>query len=260
MTAAEKEILELLGPRAARADLVARYVGAVGHEKRKSDERSRLRHWGTSLPHQRSIAKMSHSFSHLTDERIWNEWLRVWKTSDIHDVKSVAQHWMFDRKRKDLRLKKYRDLLAMAADIDNWAHSDSLSSVLAEVLEKKPELFKIYLKWNRSKNPWLRRQSLVGVYCYARMRKTHVPAAKSLKLVEALLDDPHFYVQRAVGWTLREIDRVDSVKQRAFVRKHLHRISGVAWFATSELYPVTLRKELVEKRKTSPSRQRKSRS
>lgn len=251
-----REIEKQLGARAARADYVARYVGAVKHEKRKPDEQSKLRYWGTSLPFQRQLARQNFSFSHLDDEKIWEQWLKVWKASDIHDVKSIAQHWMFARKRRELRLKRFKDLLAMAGDIDNWAHSDSLSSVLAEVLEAKPGLFKTYQKWNRSKNPWLRRQSLVGIYCYARSRKKPMPAAKSLKMVEALLDDPHFYVQRAVGWTLREIDRVDSKKQRAFVRKNLHRISGVAWFATSELYTPALRKELVEKRKG----QRKSRS
>lgn len=249
-----KEIERMLGGPTANAAFLARYIGAQKHEARKADEQSRWIFWGANLPHQRSVAKTSFSFSHLSDEEQWKIWLKIWKATKIYDVKSIAQHWMFSRRLRPLRLKNHKDLFAMADDIDNWAHSDSLSSVLAEVLEEKPALFSIYKKWNRSKNPWLRRQSLVGIYCYARMRKKHVPVSKSLPLVARLLDDPHFYVQRAVGWTLREIDRVDAKAQRAFVLKYLNKINSVAWFATSELYPGKLRKELVAKRKSARTR------
>jgi len=244
-----KEIEQKLGGPSKNADFLARYIGARMPEQRQPDEQSRLTYWGIKVPIHRKTAKDKFSFSHLSQEEQWRYWLGIWKTSEIFDVKSVAMCWLSDPKRKALRLEKHKDVIGMTEEIDNWAHSDSLSSMLAEILEQKPELFSLYKKWNKSENPWLRRQSIVGIYCYARMRKKHIAATKAIAMVNALLDDPHFYVQRGVGWTLREIDRVDSAKQRAFVRKNLKRISPTAWFATSELYPVSMRKQLVKLRK-----------
>lgn len=244
-----KEIAKQLGGPNKNADFLARYIGARMPGQREDDEQSRLTYWGLSVPTHRLAAASKFSFSHLPDEEQWFHWLEIWRGSEIYDVKSVAMVWLSAASRKKLRLERWRDLVSMAGDIDNWAHSDTLSSMLAEILEQRPALLAQYRKWNRAKNPWLRRQSIVGLYCYARLRKKKLPAATALGLIRPLLKDPHFYVQRGVGWALREVDRVDSRKQRAFVRKHLRDISSTAWFATSELYPESMRKRLVILRK-----------
>jgi len=244
-----KEVESYLGGPSKNAEFLARYIGARIPGERKADEQSRLVYWGLSVPIHRRAAQQIYSFSAQEEGLQWQQWMKIWKKSKIFDVKSVALIWLSSPKRRSQRHIQWQAVLAFGEDIDNWAHSDTVSAMLAELLEAKPNLFPIYKKWNQSKNPWLRRQSLVGIYCYARARKTPIPAAKSLPLVKNLLCDPHFYVQRAVGWTLREIDRVDSSQQRAFVRKNLANISSVAWFAASELYPLALRKELVGLRK-----------
>lgn len=245
-----REIEELLGGPTGNADFLARYIGARIPGQREEDEVSKLIYWGIKVPAHREAASAKYSFSHLPIEEQWPHWMSAWKSSQVYDVKSVAMVWLSDSKKRALRLQKWREIVGMVKEIDNWAHSDTLSSMLAEILEARPALLSLYKKWNRSKNPWQRRQSIVGIYCYARLRKKKIPAATALKFIKPLLKDPHFYVQRGVGWTLREVDRVDPKLQRAFVRKHLRDISSVAWFATSELYPVKLRTELVLKRKS----------
>lgn len=254
MSSLENKIKKALKGPQKNAAFLARYIGAVGHEAREKDEQSTLQYWGHSVGSHRAIGKILGEDSGTTPDERWKNWLAVWKASPIFDVKSIVLNEMSAKKLREFRRSKWKDMVAMADDIDNWAHSDTLSGMIAEVLEAEPAKLSQHKKWNKSKNPWLRRQSLVGIYCYARMRKKHIPARDALALVEALLDDPHFYVQRGVGWTLREIDRVDAGLQRKFVRKHLDRISGVAWFATSELYGAALRKELVEARKKGRSK------
>ncbi len=239
---------KLAGPT-QNAELLRRYIGAVMSGQRSEDEQSRLIYWGHKVSTQRRIAKERFSFSHLGEDAQWDLWLAVWNDAKIYDVKSVALLWLGAPERRALRLRRWRDVMAMASTIDNWAHSDGLSSILAEILEDRPLFFGRLKKWNVSKNPWLRRQSLVAIYYYVRSRKKPIPVAQALPLVKRLLRDPHFYVQRGVGWTLREVDRVDTRKQRAFVRKHVHHISATAWFATSELYPIRLRKQLVALRR-----------
>src|SRR5262249_44396709 len=145
------------------------------------------------------------TLKNLPLEKQWDLWIQAWKTSNLYEVKNIGLTWLGSNKLKKLRRKKAKDLFSLASHIDNWAHSDDLSSLLAELLEENPKYFSIYKKWNSSKNPWLRRQSIVGIYCYARLRKKHFPADKALAMIKNLLNDPHFYVQRGVGWALREV-------------------------------------------------------
>jgi len=245
----------------SKSELLARYVGARGIPGRKPDEQSSLVYWGHTSPIQRElskrdweIVKTTKKLSDLSLIESWKVWLAVWSCSNIFEVKNVALLALSSPAYGELRLKRAKDLFALAASIDNWAHSDSLSSMLAAIIEAKPDLLSKYTLWNRSKNPWLRRQSIVGVYYYARLRKKHISPKLAFSLIEPLLEDSHFYVQRGVGWALREADRVDSEAQRKFVRKNLSRISSVAWFATSEFYPLKLRSELTDLRKIGRKR------
>ncbi len=233
----------------ANAALLARYIGAQNLPKRKPDEQSKWVYWGIPVPLSRQASQASYSFSPLPEEEQWKIWISIWNESSVYDVKSVALQWLCEKKRKALRLKRSQDVIKLTSQVDNWAHSDGISQVLAEILEAKPQLFEVYKKWNRSKNPWLRRQSIVSIYFYARLRSKYYPSPEAFRLVKNLLNDPHVYVQKGVGWTLRELDRIDSKKQRVFVEKHLKQISATAWYATSELYPLSLKKELVLRRR-----------
>lgn len=246
---------ELVAPT-RNADQTARYVGGVNHEARRPDEQSQLKFWGHSMPKHREIAKkletqyqQNLSDQTAADEFIWKQVLIAWKKTKLYDVRSVLIVWISQQSKKSLRQKYAQDLFDLADTIDNWALSDSLSGLLAELIDENRKHLKILKKWNKHKNPWLRRQSVVAIYYYVRFRKNPISAKISLALVKNLLRDPHFYVQRGVGWTLREIDQVDSTLQRNFVRKHLHEISSTAWFAATELYTVAERKKLVSKRK-----------
>ncbi len=245
----EKDILRSIGTTKNSA-YVARYVGAVAHEKRQKDEMSELVFLGASLILQRQIAKKYLVYLKIfSPEEIWNIFSNLFKKSKYFDVRNIALVILSDKSLKTWRLQNHKKMFELADYVDNWALSDTLSTLYAEILENDPKLIHIYKKWNQSQNPWLRRQSLVGIYCYARFRKKPIPVKTALSLVKVLLDDPHYYVQKGVGWTLREIDRIDTGVQRNFIKENLASISSVAWFATSELYDLKLKKHLVHVRK-----------
>ncbi len=240
-------------PEAApRAYAVARYIGAQGHEARKKDEQSRLKFLGHPVPVIRSqILKVySESFlkildlKSLADREFFDIWHRIWKESDIFEIKSIALYELTSKRLKSFRYKYPEKFFQLANQVDNWAHSDELSGVIADIVENDFSHFDQLVKWNKSANPWLRRQSVVGIYFYARFRKKFVPPEQALELIHSLLDDRHFYVQRAVGWALREVDRVNPDLQRSFVRENVRRIAPAGWFAASELYSKSLRSQM----------------
>jgi 3-methyladenine DNA glycosylase AlkD len=256
---AVREISARVSKTAADKDpaFTARYVGSVGHENRQPDEQSKLRFLGLGLPQVHALAKAAYSFSDRSIEEQIEIWLKLYHSSAIYEELILALIWLGHPKRWERMLKAPSVVFGLQKRVDNWAVSDTVSEFVAALLEGSPDRhFGQMKRWNVSKNPWDRRQSLVGLYCYARGRKRPLPSRWTLPLVENLIDDPHYFVQKAVGWSLREIHHVDSKAQKEFLKKHLSRLSSAAFATATEKYS-TREKEVL---KALRARARKSRA
>lgn len=228
---------------------IARYIGGVNHEKRKPDEQSKLIYMGIGIPQKRELDKKGLLFSNLTIDEQAEIWSYVFQNSNTFEEKWFALNF-FNKKSMLKVAPKYWEMLKKFVEgIDNWAHSDTLSGIYATVLESNPKKYlPFFKKLNKSKNPWERRQSVVGLYFYYRFRKNPLPAKVGLEFVKNLLDDKHIYVQKGVGWTLREIYQVDPKAQVTFVKKHIKRIAPAGYYATVEKYPASLKAEVKDLR------------
>jgi 3-methyladenine DNA glycosylase AlkD len=127
--------------------------------------------------------------------------------------------------------------------VDNWAHSDGLSKIFAELLSNAISLnnkqliaehWRIRKKWNKSKNLWERRQSIVSIFYYARSNRKYFPFQKVLTLVSPLIQDDAFYVQRGVGWTLREMHNVYPEQTFKYLKTIIGQLSPIAFSAATE--------------------------
>lgn len=198
---------------------------------------SSLRYLGLKTPNLHQTQKAGFSFSDT--EEVAQVWDYVWKSSDCFEVMSLALGW-FERlaknKKRKQELKKYWALLkGWSERIDNWAHSDSLSGLYARILEQDPKLvYPTLQKWNASANPWLRRLSIVSLLYYSAQRETVLPFAKIIPLVEAQIEFDHYYVQKGVGWTLREAGNVYPKETYKFLEANIRRISPEAFTAATE--------------------------
>lgn len=163
-----------------------------------------------------------------------NEILCIWNETNFYEAKSFCLYWMISQDQ-DFLFKNANILIRWAHQIDNWAHSDGLSYLLAKIYEINPlKLKNTYLKWNRDKNPWLRRLSIVSLFYYSNLRAKNPPFNQAKKIVHPLLKDPDYYVQKGVGWTLREMYNVYPDKTLIYIKENIHQISSVAWIAASE--------------------------
>jgi 3-methyladenine DNA glycosylase AlkD len=61
-----------------------------------------------------------------------------------------------------------------------------------------------------------------------------LPLKKILALVEPQLEFDHYYVQKGVGWTLRETYNVYPAPAFSFIEKHIEKISAHAFSAATE--------------------------
>ncbi|MEZ4813885.1 MAG: DNA alkylation repair protein [Bdellovibrionota bacterium] len=201
---------------------------------------------GLSLPQESLVYKRG--FENFKAENFQEKaalWRSVWNESHHYHVMSQALSGLSkletEVQTKNEHLVLLNTIAAALKKLDNWAHSDGVSSMLARLLERAQSdkaLLALHLKfrtkWNKSKNPWERRQSIVSLLYYASAREKYLPYKKMLPLVDALIEDEAFYVQRGVGWTLRELYNVYPKETYAYLVKNISKLSAIAFSASTE--------------------------
>jgi len=192
---------------------------------------------GYSMPQIRQAVKMlvKEHLRSFDEPALWRYWEQLWKHGRTFEDTMAAVAFWTEPKHYPLALKHRDKLMDWAGDLTNWAHSDGLSSIYARFLEDagKPVDHRL-LDWNRSDNPWLRRQSVVSLLFYTRHRRKLPAIGRVLGAVEPLLGDAHYYVQKGVGWTIREAYQVDEKTTMQFIERHLLTIQPPAYTAAVE--------------------------
>jgi len=194
---------------------------------------------GLSVPALRQVFKNGFSFDSNPVEKQFKLWEKVWRQSGIYEAMTLSLFFCDKHAKKTDVDLMWNYSKKWTPQIDNWAHSDGLSGLYSYLLENNPELiYPQLLKWNTSKNPWERRQSLVSLIEYAKKRKSFLPVDKIHPLIEKLLSDKHCFVQKGLGWTLREAGNAYPKETWNFLLKHTPKLSAVAFSpATEKLNP-----------------------
>ncbi|TLZ58203.1 MAG: DNA alkylation repair protein [Methanobacteriota archaeon] len=122
-----------------------------------------------------------------------------------------------------------------------WGLCDALGSgPIADMAYRDPIRFREVLRWTRSKNFWRRRISTYAMRAFVRAGELDKPFV----LLERLLHDGEFWVQRAVGTWLRECWKKDERRTAAFLRKHARGLPPVTITVATERAPKAFRQEL----------------
>lgn len=210
---------------------------------------SKRRYLDLKLPQVRDTYRMGFSFSDWEPERQIKVWHHIWNESNIFEVMLIPSFYLHKLSREDFQ--KYAPLfLEWVERVDNWAHSDEMSHHYSQLLEADPKKYlPVFERWSKSKNPWLRRQSVVGLLFYSRFRKK-VPPFKTLeKFISRQMHDEHYYVQKGVGWALREAYNVYPKETFAYLKRNAANIPPAGWTAATEKLPKDKKATLTKLRK-----------
>lgn len=222
-----------------------KYLQEIENELNKHEDNKRaeflgsyfkigLNNLGISMPNQRAIFKEGYSFSKLGHEEQSKIWNHIYKNGKTFETRNQALFY-FEYRKKQLSPADWRILKSWAKRVDNWATSDALCNLISQVHEQHPKLvYPQLVTWNSSKNPWLRRISIVSLIYYASLKRKAPPLSKVFPLVERLLMDEDPYVRKGVGWTLRECYKIDPKQTYAFLKKHIRDLAPVSFSYATE--------------------------
>ena len=203
-----------------------------GKHKRHLDEvLSKVNSIPTDIPAHRRAFKEGYSFSKLSFEEQLVIWDHVWHHSGSFRAQIHAYFFLEEAvKNKAHHAAIWATSVAWQELVNDWPLHDCLSKINTKVLESFPnEVYGQLATWNKDADLWKRRQSLVSLLYYSRTKKTYLPYKKIEALVAFLLEDTEYYVQKGVGWTLRELGNVYPGETLAFLKKHIKKISPIAF-------------------------------
>lgn len=215
----------------------------------KNYMKSELEFLAIKVPVLRAALREPFSFSQRPADEVLATWSDIWLTSPCFEVMSAAlMH--YSRQKAKIAPEFWPTLARWSSRIENWAHSDELSTIYSYLLAQRPdEVYPQLQAWNTSDEQWLRRLSLISLIHFSGKHAIFLPHAQMFPLITACIGDRRYYVQKAVGWVLREMAHSYPNEVRAFLEAHKAVLSGVAFMVATEHFDAAERQELLSWRK-----------
>jgi 3-methyladenine DNA glycosylase AlkD len=237
----------------------AKRIPVAQAEKLRLYHGSAVPHLGLAVPVQREILRRGYSFHGRPFEEQLAIWDAVWRRARYYETRSQALYYAAARRKPGELEQLWPVARAWIEAVDCWDSADELSSIYARILEVEAltdEAYEVLTSWNRSTNPWKRRQSIVSLLYYSRSRRSVLPSAKILPLIETLLADEDRFVQKAIGWSLREALTPYPGDTITFIRSHVRDLSPIAFSEAKRKLPLELRSEITTARSLARLRER----
>jgi len=183
------------------------------------------------VPTHRRESKRGYSFSTLPFTAQLAIWDQLWCTEDSFWPRLHAYFFLERYIKNEAQLKEMWPVIVQWQDqVDDWGLCDALAKIYTKILVVLPqEVYEQLKKWNTDENLWKRRQSVVSLLYYSRTKKLHPAFNQVRELVAPLLPDKEYYVQKGVGWALRELHTVYPAETLAWLKQDIKLLSSIAF-------------------------------
>ena len=105
-----------------------------------------------------------------------------------------------------------------------WDTVDILDRVVGSLVYDKPELEKMILQWSLSDNIWLRRVAID----HQLLRKENTNVQLMEKILLNNLDRTEFFINKAIGWALRDYSKTNPTWVAGFIEKNKERMADLS--------------------------------
>lgn len=155
------------------------------------------------------------------------------KNSNISEVVSWALYQLDTLPVKTI-IENKNEIIVISYAIENWWHADDLSKLYAKILDYHKLLIKEFQQWAKLGNSWQKRMALTSLLYYSSQRKRPLQADTILAQVKQLLQEDSYYIQKGLGWCLRECYNLYAEKTFEFMRIYVKMISPTAFSTATE--------------------------
>ena len=105
-----------------------------------------------------------------------------------------------------------------------WDTVDGLHRVIGDVALKYPEIDEMMIQWSLDENYWLRRVAIN----HQMHRKEKMKKELLKKILVNNLGQKEFFINKAIGWALRDYSKTNPEWVREFIHKHKEDLSSLS--------------------------------
>ena len=187
-----------------------------------------------------------YSALNLFDE-LWN--------SGNHEEMNCALY-LLENYAKQNQNELWKFLIERLNKATSWDLVDEMSGrILGVILADNINLMSEIKKMSESRNPWIRRTSIISTGRLIGKNKIEL----TLRLAEKLVYDDDVYVQKGAGWMLREAGKKNRFAVREFILMHIDMKPSAFSYATEKMTELRkIKKELIKKQKQEKKNENKS--
>lgn len=178
--------------------------------------RNKFKFLGIKSPKRKEIFKQIFE-NFKNNKEIDKEFVVKFFNKDYREFQYIAIDYL-------IKMKKYflKDDIFFIKDLiitkSWWDTVDIIASnLLGEICKKYPSLIDEQIVfWINDENMWLRRSSIIFQLRY----KENTNLEILQKSIESNIDDDEFFIQKAIGWALREYSKTDYKWVLNFINNH----------------------------------------
>jgi 3-methyladenine DNA glycosylase AlkD len=147
----------------------------------------------------------------------------LWRT-DVHEARVLAAKLLDQGRIRPDDAGAWALIQGWVPHFDAWAIADHACIAGQKRLLADPRRLEAVERWTGDASMWTRRAALVITLPWAKFKQ---PTAEQRAARERVLawaagyaGDPAWFMQKAVGWWLRELSRAEPDRVRAFIAQH----------------------------------------
>lgn len=180
--------------------------------------KNRFQYFGINSPKRKEIQRIwiSGLPKDLSNENRWEIIEKLWE-KDEREFQYVAIDWMNNWNKKHISSDDADRLEWLIVNKSWWDSVDSIASnYLGSYCMKFPiEAKKLIEDWRHSENMWLNRSCLIFQLKYG----NNVDFELLKSLIKQYKEVKEFFIQKAIGWSLRQYSKFNASEVRYFVEE-----------------------------------------
>ena len=148
-------------------------------------------------------------------ESCWNKEEREFQYVVVYYLKAMQKFL----KREDISRLKY-----LIVTKSWWDTVDLLAKVVGSLIIRIEEYDQIMLEWSKDSNIWLRRVAIL----YQLSLKDKVDKQVLDEILVNNLGDSEFFINKAIGWALRDYSKYNPEWVREFIKKNKENMANLS--------------------------------
>ena len=160
-----------------------------------------------------------------TDESVldWKMLLMFWELPE-REFQLIGLDYL-KQNEKYLVLADFENLRQLVLTKSWWDTIDFLAKSIGSLVQKEPQLIEDMKEWSMEENIWIRRVAILHQLAFK--EKTNAVLLEEVILPN--MRDDEFFIQKAIGWSLREYAKTDEAWVRNFVTRYKEVLSPLSY-------------------------------